>query len=205
MSKASATDYLEVRWRAQNSDEPWSAPHAVEPAKEIVIEGLDRSGNLEFQVRAVSHCGAKSIWVSNDYSVPDPPALPAPGGMVGTGGADGADLGWDNPTTGGMRGDISFEIQRSLSLSGPWTTVAVVRGLNWRDTLTDKQTYYYRVRAIDYRGNYSPWTVVSQPVQATSVAADMQDAVEAVQQDVSDLNQDVSQLESQVTVIQGQV
>src|SRR5690349_1119618 len=73
MAKSSAA-YYEVRWRPAGSDEAWSPPQSVDPADEIVVEDLPRTETYEFEVRAVSHCGAKSDWVSSDHSIPDAPA-----------------------------------------------------------------------------------------------------------------------------------
>lgn len=73
MAKSSA-EYYEVRWRVSGSDEAWSAPQRVAPAHEIVVEDLDRTKTYEFEVRAISACGAKSDWVSGTHTVPDVPA-----------------------------------------------------------------------------------------------------------------------------------
>jgi hypothetical protein len=70
----SSAEYYEVRWRVSGSDESWSAPQRVAPAHEIVVEDLDRTKTYEFEVRAVSACGAKSDWVSGTHTVPDVPA-----------------------------------------------------------------------------------------------------------------------------------
>jgi hypothetical protein len=67
----SSAEYYEVRWRVSGSNEAWSAPQRVAPAHEIVVEDLDRTKTYEFEVRAVSACGAKSDWVSGTHTVPD--------------------------------------------------------------------------------------------------------------------------------------
>lgn len=69
----SSTEYFEVRWRVKDADEAWSDLRRVEPTSEIVIAELDRTLQYEFEVRAVSNCGARSIWVPSDYTVPDVP------------------------------------------------------------------------------------------------------------------------------------
>lgn len=70
---ASAAARYEVRWRPVGT-EAWSNPQSVSPVGEIVVEGLDRTVTYEFEVRAVSACGAASIWVSSNYIVPNAPA-----------------------------------------------------------------------------------------------------------------------------------
>lgn len=66
----SSAEYFEARWRVQGSGEAWSSPRRVSPVGEIVVQELERDKTYEFQVRSVSNCGAKSIWVSGAHSVP---------------------------------------------------------------------------------------------------------------------------------------
>lgn len=65
---ASAAVAYEVRWRAQGHDEAWSSPQSVAPANQIVVQDLE-PGDYDFQVRAVSSCGAKSAWVDGTQTV----------------------------------------------------------------------------------------------------------------------------------------
>jgi len=71
MSK-SAVDHMDVRWRVKGTTQ-WSAPRSYPPAAEVSVDGLERGKDYEFEVRNVSTCGATSIWVSSDYTVPDAP------------------------------------------------------------------------------------------------------------------------------------
>jgi len=71
MSK-SAVDHMDVRWRVKGTTQ-WSPPRSYPPAAEVSVDGLERGKDYEFEVRNVSTCGANSIWVSSDYTVPDAP------------------------------------------------------------------------------------------------------------------------------------
>lgn len=71
---ASSAEYYEVRWRIQGSDEAWSNPQRVSPVGEIVVTELERDKSYDFQVRSVSNCGAKSLWVDGSHAVPTTPA-----------------------------------------------------------------------------------------------------------------------------------
>lgn len=70
----SAAEYYEVRWRIAGSSEAWSTPKRVSPVDEIVVTELERDKSYDFEVRAVSNCGAKSLWVSGSHAVPSAPA-----------------------------------------------------------------------------------------------------------------------------------
>jgi hypothetical protein len=119
---ASATDHLEVRWRRAGSNEAWSDPVKTATTSEIVIAGLNPTMVFEFEARAVSSCGAKSIWVPTDYTVPSAPALPPPNVPNATGTVDGIWMDWGDVDGSGTRGDLTYEIQRA-KLLGSYPTV----------------------------------------------------------------------------------
>ena len=70
---ASSAAYYRVRYR-ESGTEDWSDPQRFDPVAELVISGLDRTKTYEYEVQAVSSCGAKSVWVSSDFTVPADPA-----------------------------------------------------------------------------------------------------------------------------------
>lgn len=69
MAKSAPVKY-EVRWR-QSGTVQWGPISSIDPTDEIVVEGLDRTKSYDFEVRAVSSCGARSAWVSSAQSIPD--------------------------------------------------------------------------------------------------------------------------------------
>ncbi len=82
-----------------------------------------------------------------------PPAVPA-NLHVNSASPAGVDLGWDavsgDPTLYG------YEVRRSDTAGGPYTTIALVTTNSYADTaVTEGQTYYYVVRAVDTSFNRS--------------------------------------------------
>jgi hypothetical protein len=70
---ASAAACIEIRWREVGTEQ-WSDPIRRNPAGEVVIPRPDRDKEYEAEVRAVSSCGAPSLWVSASDTVPGAPA-----------------------------------------------------------------------------------------------------------------------------------
>lgn len=221
----SSAEFYEVRWRVKDADEAWSPPRRIAPTGEIVITELDRTQQYEFEVRAVSNCGAKSIWVSSDYVVPTVPALPQVPIPTGSGMADGVQLSWGDG--GATRGDLQYEVQRSPAI-GPyiitpppagdplWTRVAIVSGTTWVDAVTDTVNYWYRIRTVNYTGSVGDWAVIAGPVAAAistpEFAATVDNTLAVINAAMSDLGtqagtlrDDVDATLAQVQVLQGQV
>jgi len=68
----SAVDHMEVRWRVTGTTQ-WSAPRSYPPAADVDVDGLERDKQYDFEVRNVSACGATSVWVPSNYTVPPAP------------------------------------------------------------------------------------------------------------------------------------
>ncbi|TPG50675.1 hypothetical protein EAH75_04345 [Rhodanobacter glycinis] len=66
-----------MRWRVTGTEQ-WSDIAPCSPVGEIVVEGLDRTKPYDFEVRAVSACGARSAWGTASNTVPIAP----PGTLV---------------------------------------------------------------------------------------------------------------------------
>ena len=172
---ASVAAYYEVQWRLKGVDENWSASYRVNPTAEIVIKGLGRTDEYEFRVRSVSNCGAHSIWVGSDYTVP---TAPPPQGVLspptGSGHSDGVTVDWGDgsvPSAG-----VMYQIARAPAVApyasdpppeddASWVLVATVAATNWTDSLTDTAQYWYRVRAVSYTGAVSAWVVLNAPTR----------------------------------------
>ena len=82
-----------------------------------------------------------------------PPAVPA-NLHVNSASPAGIELGWD-----AVSGDATlygYEVRRSDTAGGPYTTIARVTGTDYVDTgVTEGRTYYYVVRAVDQSFNRS--------------------------------------------------
>ncbi|MGP1666491.1 MAG: hypothetical protein ACTS5I_11395, partial [Rhodanobacter sp.] len=225
---ASAAAYMEIRWRPKGSDEAWSAPQRTTSGlHEVVVAELDlaRNSEYEFEARNVSDCGASSVWVASDYTVPSVPPLPPVRPPTGSGHADGVQLDWSDGTS--TRADLQYEIHRApatgsyISTPPPeadasWLRVAVVSGTTWLDAVTDTAAYWYRIRTIDYRGATGAWALLSSPFAATISTPELAAAVDAnfleiiadvvaVQGQADTLRNDVDAAVAQVEVLQGQL
>ena len=155
----SAAAYYEVRWRVKGNDEAWSAPRRVSPVSEVVIEELDRNTQYEFEVRAVSNCGAKSIWVPSDYTVPGAVPPTSIDTLTAQSLADGVHLGWTSIAT--PAAGIESSIERSANGTTGWAERARVRSTAYTDPETSGATYYYRVRYVNFAGQFGAYSPVA--------------------------------------------
>lgn len=154
----SAAAFYEVRWRVKNADEKWSSPRRCNPVGEIVVEELDRNKQYEFEVRAVSECGAKSDWVGSDYTVPGAVPPTSVDTLTAQSLADGVHLGWTSiaiPAAG-----IESSIERSPDGSTGWVERARVRSTAYTDPEPSATTYFYRVRYVNFAGQFGGYSPV---------------------------------------------
>jgi len=173
----SAAEYYEVRWRVKGNDEAWSSPRRVSPVSEVVIEELDRNTQYEFEVRAVSNCGAKSIWVPSDYTVPGAVPPTSVDTLTAQPLADGVHLGWTSIAT--PAAGIESSIERSADGSTGWAERARVRSTAYTDPETSGATYYYRVRYVNFAGQFGAYSpiVSSNGVNVGSIATNASNAL----------------------------
>ena len=131
---------------------------------QIAYNNTGRQPNTTYyyRVRAFNADGV-SAW-SNTASATTPPSIPAvPAGLTVTASAaNSLDINWTY-TSNGVPGPITFQVQRSDTGAGGWTTVA--NGIS-ATTFTNaglpaNVTRYYRVRAIAPTGTSAYSTPVS--------------------------------------------
>jgi len=114
--------------------------------------------------------------VPSDYTVPAVPALPTPSVPTTSGVSDGVSLDWGDGSA--STANVQYEIQRAPATGdyttvpppaddASWVRVAIVAGTTWTDDVTDTNKYWYRVRAVDFRGNTGDWTVIAGPAAAS--------------------------------------
>lgn len=155
---ASAAEYFEVRWRVKDSGEAWAGPRQIAPTSEIVITELDRTQQYEMEVRAVSNCGAKSVWVPSDYTVPGAvPPVPVDT-LTAQPLADGVHLGWTSiaiPAAG-----VEYSVERSADGSTGWAERIRLRATAYTDPETTGATFYYRVRGVNFAGQYGAYSPI---------------------------------------------
>lgn len=155
----SAAEYIEVRWRVKGTNEAWSSPRRAAPVDEIVVEELDRNTQYEFEVRAVSNCGAPSIWVPSDYTVPGAVPPTSVDTLTAQSLADGVHLGWTSIAT--PAAGIESSIERSANGTSGWAERARVRSTAYTDPETSGATYYYRVRYVNFAGQFGAYSPVA--------------------------------------------
>ena len=118
-----------------------------------------------YRVRAVNQLGVKGAFVSgastastgNDATTPN-----APTNVSVSASYQAALVTWDAPTTNtdssALKDLFQYKIYRGTS-DNPTTLVGRVSGETFSDSgLNDGQTYYYRVKAIDFTGNESEYS-----------------------------------------------
>lgn len=209
MSK-SAVDHIDVRWRVTGT-QAWSAPRSYPPTSEIAVDGLERDKAYDFEARNVSACGAMSVWVPSNYTVPTPPPPNAPRVPDASGVADGIALDWGGDAA--PAASTMFELQRapatgSYTVTPPpesdasWTRVGIVSGTAWTDNVSSTAAYWYRLRTIDFAGNTGVWVVLGAPKSASISTSELS---AQTQTSFNNLQNDLDATTAQVQVLQGQV
>jgi galactose oxidase-like protein/glyoxal oxidase-like protein/fibronectin type III domain protein len=121
-----------------------------------------------YMIFILNSSGVPSVakFINVNSSNPLPPS--APGNLVATAtSTSSASLTWGAPS-----GSVDhYEIQRSLSRNGPFTTLAPTSATSFTDSpLSSGTTYIYRVRAVDGQGNYSGFSNID--IATTIIFAD---------------------------------
>lgn len=168
---ASAPVQYEIRWRETGTLQ-WSKVTTASVTSELVVTGLDRSKSYDFEVRAVSACGAKSVWVPSGYSVPNSSAPPAVATLAAQSVSDGVLLTWTTSTT--PPAGVEYEVWRSDTSGGTYALLNRARTLSYTDGITDGVVRWYKVRAINFAGvtgAYSP--IVSGRGKTSADGADV--------------------------------
>lgn len=124
--------------------------------RDWVYADLDGTGNGYDPAQA----GSLTVNSSGDTTPPEVPA----GLIVVSASPEGINLAWSANT-----GDptlYGYEVLRSSTPGGPYTTIALVTGTNYTDTnVSAGDTYFYVLRAVDLSFNRSG---ISAEVQATA-------------------------------------
>lgn len=160
----------EAAFRAQLAASPeraslkFSGLVVQNPTTEYTIKPALDNTIYNIRVRAVNNNGVKSLWRSVTFTtVPDNTIPSAPANLTAIGGTRAIKLSWDKVTTNtdaSAANDIFlYAIYRGTS-TNPTTLVDTTAGEGWSDVgLSAATTYYYRVKAIDFSGNESTFSL----------------------------------------------
>ena len=114
--------------------------------RDWVYADLDGIGNGY----STDQAGSLTVNASGDTTAPATPT----GLNVVSASPDGIALAWD--TVAGDPTLYGYEVRRSVTAGGPYTTLALVTGTSYTDTSVDQgAAYYYVVRAVDTSFNRS--------------------------------------------------
>jgi fibronectin type 3 domain-containing protein len=134
--------------------------------------GLTNGTTYYYVVSAVNSAGESA----NSGQVSATPNAPptAPTGLAATAGNAQVSLSWNAST-----GATSYNVKRSTTSGGPYTTVASPTATNYTDTgLTNGTTYYYVVSAVNSAGESANSTEVS--ATPTAPATSVQVTIDAL-------------------------
>lgn len=157
---ASADVFVE-RYEVEYSTDNSNFIGSVTDIPSFAISPVIAGQTYYIRVRAVNNLGVKSVYVTTTRAASGDDTAPAtPTALAITAGINTATLTWVNPQ------DLDFsnvEIQRKKG-SQAYASIATVSGkrgaaASFTNSGLDNDTqYYYRVRAFDYSGNFSPLT-----------------------------------------------
>jgi hypothetical protein len=136
-----------------------------------VITGLNNGQSYSFKVAAhnLAGIGAQSIVISSTpRTVPN-----APTGLTATPSNAQPTLTWTAPASDGGSSITGYKVYRSTNETGTYSLIASPTALTYTDTgLTNGQTYWYKVSAVNAAGEGAQSPAVSalvpQPVSPAS-------------------------------------
>jgi hypothetical protein len=145
--KSSATEYNSVNLKT----------------KSYQIPSVEDGATYDIRVKAFNAVGVSTQYLTTFIIAgPDTTAPKAPSNVTVSGGYASATVTWDAPTqnTDGspLKDLFQYRVYRGTS-PNPTTPVGRVSGEAFTESgLDDNQTYYYRVKAIDFTGNESAYS-----------------------------------------------
>jgi len=158
----SAVDYYIFQWKlttesTYNSQTIDGNEYVLSPA----VSGV----SYDYRVAAVNHLGVKSQFVTSPspVSTGDDGTTPnAPTNLSASGGYESITVTWDEPSQNTDGSDLKdlfqYKIYRGTS-NNPTSFVGRISGEAFTDSgLDDNQTYYYRIKALDFTGNESAYS-----------------------------------------------
>lgn len=154
--------HYEFEWKL-STDSNWNALILHEPRFQLspAISGAA----YDYRVRSVNHLGFRSGYASSatPVSTGDDGTTPnAPTSVTAVGGYGSMLVTWVAPTQNTDASDLKdlfqYRVYRGTT-TNPTTLVGRVSGEIFTDNgLDDAQTYYYRIKAVDFTGNESAYS-----------------------------------------------
>ena len=190
------TDHYVVEWK-KTSDSNYFTMDSR--ASQAVITGLQNNQQYNVRVKAVNEIGVSSTYiVAAPTAAVDTTAPDAPTSVSASGQYQHISISWINPT----QKDLShIDVYRSTSSGGTYTLIGNTDGTVFiDDDLANSATFYYKVKAIDFTGNASAFSLVAN--STTSVVGSGDIGSGAVDTDqISDLAVETDKIDDDAVTI----
>ncbi len=163
------TDHYVVEWKKASDSNYFTMDAKASPA---VITGLQNSQQYNVRVKAVNEIGVSSTYISSaPTAAVDTTAPDAPSSVSASGQYQHISISWTNPT----QKDLShIDVYRSTSSGGTYSLIGNTDGTVFiDDDLGNAETFYYKVKAIDFTGNASAFSSVANATTTTIAAGDL--------------------------------
>jgi hypothetical protein len=131
-------------------DGTYQGVYVVQPGDEVAGQPL--------AIRLVRPNGVERVWIESGATVTiDGTLPPPPETLVAQAGHDGVRLTWTLPQGEALK---EFVVEKSTTAVGDFSVVAQSQQLEWLDdTVSQGETHYYRVCAVDLAGNHSAYSL----------------------------------------------
>ena len=163
------TDHYVVEWKKASDSNYFTMDAKASPA---VITGLQNSQQYNVRVKAVNEIGVSSTYISSaSTAAVDTTAPSVPSSVSASGQYQHISISWTNPT----QKDLShIDVYRSTSSGGTYSLIGNTDGTVFiDDDLGNAETFYYKVKAIDFTGNASAFSSVANATTTTIAAGDL--------------------------------
>jgi hypothetical protein len=163
------TDHYVVEWKKASETNYFTMDAKASPA---VITGLQNNQQYNVRVKAVNEIGVSSTYISSaPTAAVDTTAPSVPSSVSASGQYQHISIKWTNPT----QKDLShIDVYRSTSSGGTYSLIGNTDGTVFiDDDLGNAETFYYKVKAIDFTGNASAFSSVANATTTTIAAGDL--------------------------------
>ena len=163
------TDHYVVEWKKTSDSNYFTMDSKASPA---VITGLQNNQQYNVRVKAVNEIGVSSTYiVAAPTAAVDTTAPDVPTSVSASGQYQHISISWTNPT----QKDLShIDVYRSTSSGGTYSLIGNTDGTVFiDDDLGNAETFYYKIKAIDFTGNASAFSSFANATTTTIAAGDL--------------------------------